>query len=314
MNIQPRNCYIGIDISKANLDVFISSSQNYFTFPNTSAGFKKLILKIETLPNVFVVMEATGGYEKKLSQALAFKNIPTSIVNPRLIRHFAKAIGRLAKTDRIDAKVITLYGEKIQPTANVKQGENHLKLAELQVRRKQFIEMIIMEKNRLDKVSQVIKKSIDQVIHFLQKKLEKINSQLQKIIEQDEEYLRRNNLLKTIKGVGKATIATLLSDLPELGTLSGKQIAALAGVAPYNCDSGTLRGKRMIWGGRASVRNGLYMATLVATKHNSKIRAFYQRLCAAGKLKQVALIACMRKLLIIMNAMIKNNQSWQSEP
>lgn len=313
MTIQNKKCYIGIDVSKKILDVYILSERRFMQFENNMTGIQKLIKKFKIFSDVLIVMESTGGYEKLVAQTLAKENIAVAVINPRQIRDFAKALGILAKTDRIDAEVIALFGEKIQPKENVTYAENQQKFVEKNTRRRQLIDMITMEKNRLDKASKEMGKSIQYIIKLLQKELEKINQSLEKIIQSDPEYSRIDKLLQTIKGVGSVTIAGIIADLPELGSLSAKEISALAGVAPLNRDSGTLRGKRTIWGGRASVRQTLYMATLVATRYNKTIKAFYERLCNAGKQKKVAIIACMHKLLIIMNAMIKNDQPWRIE-
>lgn len=312
MKIQDGKCYIGIDVSKAVLDVYILPSKTYIQFKNDTKEIKKLSDKLKSFPQVSIVMEATGGYEKPAAQALQNMGFSISVVNPRHIRDFAKALGKLAKTDRIDAEIIALFAEKMQPRPNAKYDENQQKLAELNARRRQIIEMIVMEKNRLDKVSSVSKKSIQRIINALEKELQAINKILEKAILDDTEYSQKNTLLKSIRGVGSVVAAGIIADLPELGTLNAKQITALVGLAPYNRDSGTLRGKRTIWGGRACVRSMLYMATLVATRHNVQIKNFYERLCKAGKMKKVAIIACMRKLLTIMNAMIKNGELWRS--
>jgi transposase len=313
MTIQNDKCYIGIDVSKARLDVHTLPEKRYMQFENNVSGIRKLIKKVKLFSDVLVVMESTGGYEKPVAQALAKENISVAVINPRQIKNFARALGKLAKTDQLDAEVIAIFAEKMQPKANVTCDENQQELAEINARRRQLIDMITMEKNRLDKASKDMKKSILLVIKLLQKELEKINQSLARIIQSYPEYSRKDELLQTINGVGSATTAGLIADLPELGSLSAKEISALAGVAPLNRDSGTLRGKRTIWGGRASVRRTLYMATLVATRFNKKIKAFYDKLCNAGKLKKVAIIACMHKLLIIMNAMIKNDQPWRLE-
>jgi transposase len=257
-------------------------------------------------------MEATGGYEKQVAQSLTKAELAVCVANPRQVRDFAKAMGKLAKTDKIDAQIIALFAEKIQPHANVSCDENQQTLAENNARRRQLVDMITMEKNRLDKVSKALKKSIKRIINALEKELDTINKTLKNVIQNDEQYAKRNELLQSIKGVGPIVAASIISDLPELGRVSAKQISALAGLAPYNRDSGTLRGKRTIWGGRASIRAMLYMATLVAIKHNTQIKVFYERLCQVGKKKKVAIIACMHKLLIIMNAMVKSKQSWHS--
>lgn len=313
MTITNERCYVGIDVSKLVLDVFILPKRKYLQFENSVPGIQKLVSTINALPNLLVVMESTGGYEKLVAQTLAKKLIATVVVNPRQIRDFAKALGKLAKTDRIDAQIIAIFAEKMQPKANVACNEKQQKLAEYNARRRQLVDLITVEKNRLDKASKEIQKSIKNIIKSLESELQKINELLEKSIQCDNEYIRKNTLLKTIKGIGNVVAASIIADLPELGTLNAKEISALVGVAPLNRDSGSLRGKRAIWGGRASVRHILYMATLVATRYNSKIKAFYERLCAAGKQKKVALIACMHKLLIIMNAMIKNDRPWLNQ-
>lgn len=313
MTIQNEKCHIGIDVSKMRLDVFVSLTNSRLQFENNLSGINQLIKIIKGFAVSMVVMESTGGYEKSASQALVKENILVSIVNPRQIRDFAKALGRLAKTDCIDAEIMALYSEKMNPKPNVICDENQQNLTDYNARRRQLIDMMTMEKNRLDKANKEMRKSILHVIKMLEKELAKINETLQKAIQCDPEYKRRDELLQTICGVGSVVAKGIIADLPELGSLSAKKISALAGLAPLNRDSGTLRGKRTIWGGRASVRCTLYMATLVATRHNTVIKTFYQRLCAAGKMKKVAITACMHKLLIIMNAMIKNNQPWRIE-
>jgi len=313
MTIQNEKCYIGIDVSKAMLDVFFLPKNKYIQVENNELGIKKLIKEFRQYFEPLIVMESTGGYEKNVAQALAKEGFSVAIINPRQIRDFAKALGKLAKTDRIDANVIAMFAEKIQPNKNVICDENQQKLAECNTRRSQLVDMITMEKNRLDKASKEMKKSIQRIIKLLEKELQKTNELLAKAIQCNDKYARRNELLQTIKGVGSVVSVGVIADLPELGSLSSKEISALAGLAPLNRDSGTMRGKRAIWGGRASVRRILYMAALTAMRFNAKIKAFYERLCAAGKPKKVAITACMHKLLIIMNAMIKNDQPWRTE-
>lgn len=311
MTTQDEKSYIGIDVSKAMLDVFILPLKQQLQFENNVQGIQKLRAKLQSFPSSLVVMEATGGYERPVAQALAKAELAVSVNNPRQIRDFAKALGKLAKTDQIDAQVIALFAEKIQPLPNVTCNEEQQKLAENNARRRQLVDMITMEKNRLDKASKAIKKSIQRIIKTLEKELNDINTTLAKCIQDDPAYAEKSALLQTIKGVGTVVAAGLVAELPELGTVGEKQISALVGLAPYNRDSGTLRGKRSVWGGRATVRSTLYMATLVAIRHNGQIRSFYNRLCAAGKRKKVAIVACMHKLLIIMNAMIKHAQPWR---
>jgi len=311
MMIEEEKSYIGIDISKALLDVYVLPCKKYMRFQNNSTGIRKMREKLKLFSNVSIVMEATGGYEKAVAQSLQMGGWSVSIVNPRPIRDFAKSLGKLAKTDRIDAEIIALFAEKIQPKETIVYNENQQQITELNARRRQIIDMITMEKNRLDKASDELKKSIQRIIKALEKELQAINEALEKSIQNDTDCAGKNRLLKSIKGVGSIVAAGMIADLPELGNVNAKQISALAGLAPYNRDSGTWRGKRTIWGGRASVRTMLYMATLVAIRHNPQIKCFYERLCSVGKLKKVAITACMHKLLIIMNAMIKHGELWR---
>jgi transposase len=304
--------YVGIDVSKFTLDVYILPYQKHLQFKNDAKGIEKLILKMKLFSPCLVVIEATGGYERAVAQSLSKEGFSVSVTNPRQIRDFAKALGKLAKTDRIDAETIALFAEKMQPRASVVYAENQQALSERNARRRQLIEMITMEKNRLDKASKEIKPSIERLIKALEKELEKMNEALERLIQTDENSARKNRLLKTIKGVGRAVAAGILADLPELGQLNGKQISALVGLAPFNRDSGTWRGKRTIYGGRASIRCILFMATLTAIRFNPRIKRFYQRLCDAGKQKKVAIVACMHKLLIIMNAMMKHHEPWRT--
>lgn len=303
--------YVGIDVSKYELDVYILPRKIHSTYKNSPQGIHAIKKKLAHYPSAKVVLEATGGYEKQLADKLSESGIEVCVVNPRQIRDFAKALGRLAKTDKIDAQVIALFAEKIQPEARVIKSKNQAKIAELTTRRKQLLDILQMEKNRLDKASTDIKKSLSKIIKSLEKEILVIEEKLTKLISEDAYYSKMYEQIISVPGIGEKVATTLMAHLPELGTLSNKQITALAGLAPFNRDSGTLRGVRTIWGGRAPVRSSMYMAALVATKHNQKIKAFYKRLCEAGKPKKVALTACMRKLVIIVNAMIKNNQSWQ---
>lgn len=305
--------YVGIDVSKASLDVHILPSDTHFQVTNDENGFAELLFQLMPLSNCLVVMEASGGYEKAVAHALVAMNFDTSIVNPRQVRDFAKAMNRLAKTDKIDAKVIALFAQMFNPKQRVILNENQQELAALQNRRKQLIDMIGMEKNRSEKARKTTKESIEKIVEALEDELEVINQKLKELVKEDTAYTKKSNLLTSIKGVGEVVANAVLAYMPEIGTLSSKQISALAGLAPFNRDSGTFRGKRMISGGRAPLRAALYMSTLVAIRHNKQIREFYQSLCSKGKAKKIAIVACMHKILIIMNAMIKNNKSWQYE-
>lgn len=313
MTIQDRKIYIGIDVSKAMLDIFNSNDSSYHQYDNSAEGVKKLIADIKKIKNVelLITLEATGGYEKLAARTLVEKGFHVTVINPRIIRSFAKACGKLAKTDKIDAKIIANYTETMQPESRLVYNENQANISELSTRRSQIIAMIVAEKNRLDKVSSTIRKSILRIIKLLEKELEEIDSQLKKSVQSDETFEHKHTLLTSVKGIGVKTATALIAYLPELGMLEDRKITALAGLAPFNCDSGKMRGKRMIWGGRSSVRTSLYMATMTAVRSNDAIKTFYQRLVSAGKPKMVALTACMRKLIIIMNAMIRNNEPWQ---
>ena len=311
MTIRDEKYYIGIDVSKSFLDVYILPLKKSLRFSNDIRGIRKLTKELSLLSSVFVVMEATGGYERAVAQSLSKKGVSVAIVNPRQIRDFAKALGRLAKTDELDAEVIAMFGERLQPTARVMCNEEQQALADYNSRRRQLIEMLTMEKNRMDKASKGIKKSLKVIIKTLEQELKEINKILEESIQAEPESAEKSDLLRTIKGVGSVVATSLIAELPELGQLSAKQISALVGLAPFNRDSGVLRGRRSIWGGRAAIRRTLYMAALVASKHNTQIKRFYERLCEAGKKKKVALVACMHKLLIIMNAMIKHGQPWE---
>jgi transposase len=311
---QEEKIYIGVDVSKSLLDITILPNKKYMQFKNDLDGIQRFIKKMNQFPNALVVMESTGGYEKLLATHLFKANHKLCVMNPRRIRDFAKSMGILAKTDKIDSDVIALFASKIEPEPNFAYDEETNQLAENNARRRQLIDLITIEKNRLDKASPKHAKGIKRVIKFLTKELHKIDSEQQKLLESNAEFAEKAKQLISVKGIGEVTARALLAELPELGKLGSKQIASLAGLAPFNRDSGKFKGLRTIWGGRATVRCALYMATLVATRHNTAIRAFYQRLLASGKKKKVAITACMHKLLIIINAMVKNKTMWQEKP
>ncbi len=304
--------YIGIDVSKMTLDVFILPAKKYLQFTNDCKGIEKLVKKLSLFPQPHIVFEATGGYERPAAEALTKSNFHVSISNPRQVRDFAKGFGKLAKTDKIDAEMIALFSEKVSPEMNVNCDPEQRKLAEYAARKQQLTKMIRMEKNRLEHADQDIKKCIIQVLKLLEKQLEKIISLQQQLINENNSYSRRNEILQSIKGVGPAVSSEIIANLPELGRLGRRQISALVGVAPLNHDSGMMRGKRAVKGGRMSVRCMLYMAVVCGIRYNPVIKSMYERLRSAGKLVKVAMTACMRKLLIIMNAMIKNDEVWNS--
>ncbi len=306
------NTVVGIDISKDSLDVAVHASDTQWVFPNDRTGISKLCKKLVSLKPSLVVFEATGGYEMALYLALDEAGLPAAPVNARQVRDFARSTGKLAKTDSLDARVIAHFGFAIQPAPHPVPDTQELK--EVQARRIQLIEMITAETNRLRGAPKALKRRIEVHIAFLKSELDGIDSELEEMIQKDPAWSEKDNLLQSTPGIGPTTSAALIAQLPELGTLDRKKIAALVGVAPLNHDSGTFHGRRMVWGGRSNVRAALYMATLVATRYNPVIRQFYLRLCAAGKKKKVALTACMRKLLTILNSMLKYHVPWNYEP
>jgi transposase len=309
-----QDLFIGIDVSKARLDVAALPGEHAWSVSNTEEGVQELIAKIRQLgtPKI-VLMEATGGFERRPLALLGAVGLPVTAINPRNARDFAKSIGLLAKTDRVDAKVLALFAQKIQPPCRPLPDAETRALQDLIVRRRQMVDMLSAEQSRLAIVeSPKVRREITQHIAWLKKRIHITDYDLDQTIKNSPAWQPKSDLLKTVPGVGPVTSSTLLALLPELGTLSNKQIAALGGVAPFNRDSGTMRGRRCIWGGRAAVRNVLYMATLAATRFNPTIRAFYQRLRKLGKLPKVALVAAMRKLLTILNAMIRDQTPWRA--
>lgn len=307
--------FVGIDVSKAVLDVAVLPTEEKWSVPNSSEGVQGLVQKLKKLEVRLVVLEASGGLERRAIAALAGAGLPVVAVNPRQARDFAKATGKLAKTDAIDAAVLALFAERIRPEPRPLKDAQAQELEALVVRRRQVVDMIGAEKNRLRAAppSKQVRTAIGRTIAWLEKQLDENDSDLEKAVKSSGAWREKDNLLRTVPGVGKVLSRTLVSQLPELGTLTRKQIAALIGVAPLNRDSGTLRGRRCVWGGRAQVRKVLYMGALVAARFNPIIRAFHERLVAAGKLPKVALVACMRKLLTILNAMVAANAPWKPE-
>ena len=302
--------FVGIDVSKAQLDVAIRPTSEKDCFANDKVGIKALVKWLAKIPPTLIVLEATGGYERHVMRAVVSADLPAVVVNPRQVRDFAKATGQLAKTDSIDADVLAHFAQAVRPQLRPLPDPVTVELRALTARRRYLLATIGAEKNRLEMTSKTVRKSIHAHIRWLEQDLECTNRDLDRSIKQNPIWKENEDLLRSVKGIGPVTSRTLLAELPELGTLDRRQIAALAGVAPFNRDSGTLKGRRSIWGGRAPVRCALYMATLVATRRNPVIRAFYKRLKANGKLFKVALVACMRKLLTILNAMIKHKSRW----
>jgi transposase len=302
--------YFGMDVSKNTLDLASYGQNRRWQYSNDEDGISQLVKKLKEMAPVLIVMEATGGYETRAAYAIQKAAINCAVVNPREVRDFARATKRLAKTDNIDALVLAHFAAVIQPAARPLSDEQARKLEVILARRRQVIEMITAEKNRLHLAEEPVKEAIQFHISFLEKELEQMDSNLRGRIEESPIQREKYELLKSVPGVGPNLAATLLIELPELGSLNRRQIAALVGVAPLNHDSGRMRGKRSTWGGRPQVRSALYMATLVASRFNSIIREFYRKLCGAGKVKKVALVACMRKLLIILNSMVKHHVPW----
>jgi transposase len=306
--------FVGIDVSKAQLDVAVRPSGERIQVGNSEEGIAMLTKKLGEIRPGLIVLEATGGYQATVVASLGLAKLPVAVVNPRQVRDFAKATGRLAKTDLLDAEILARFGEAIRPVPKPLLDEETRALEAQITRRRQVVEMIVAETNRLAQAHKSLRPSIKAHINFLKRELQDINRDMEEALRKTPLWREYDDLLQSVPGVGRVTAATLLVELPELGRLNRKQIAALVGVAPLNCDSGTSRGKRRIWGGRASVRAALYMATLTAVRTNPAIRRFYERLCAAGKAKKLALTACMRKLLTIVNAMVRSKEPWRALP
>lgn len=304
--------YIGIDISSDTLDIATNPRRQFKSFRNNDADVSEATSYLKRLAPILVVMEATGGLEMPLAAALSAVGIPVAVVNPRQVRDYARSMGKLAKTDTIDAQVMADFAAAVNPEPHPLADKQTQELKDILTRRSQLNEMITAEKNRLYRARRPVSDHIKAHIAWLEQELSDMDSNLRLFIQESPIWREKDNLLQSVPGVGPILSSTLLAELPELGTLNRRQIAALAGVAPLNRDSGKFRGKRTVWGGRAKVRAVLYMGTLVATRHNATIRCFYERLIAAGKAKKAAITACMRKLLTIMNAMMKHHTPWQN--
>ena len=303
--------YVGIDVAKAQVDVAIRPSNDRWEISHDDAGIHKLVSQLKTLEPALVVLEASGGLELPLVAALAAEELPVVVVNPRQVRDFARATGKLAKTDALDAAVLAHFGDVVRPSVRPLRDAETQVLNSLVARRHQVITMLISEKNRLGTATIAVRPRIEAHISWLERELDDLGKSLRHTLRHSPVWREKDDLLRTVPGVGEQLSLTLLAYLPELGTLDRRQIAALVGVAPFNRDSGTLRGKRTVWGGRARVRAALYMGALVASRFNPVIRDFYKRLLAAGKPKKLALTACMRKLLVILNSMLKHGSPWR---
>lgn len=304
--------FVGIDVSKHRLDVHVRPSTEQWSVDNDTKGHARLAERLVALNPSLVVLEATGGYQATVAAELAGAKLAVAVVNPRQVRDFAKATGKLAKTDEIDAAVLAHFAEAVRPEPRPMPDELTLEIQALVLRRRQLIEMRTAETNRLETCRvQQVRRNIQKVINMLNKQIEKVDDDIDTTIRSSPLWREREDLLSSAVGVGSTTARTMLSQLPELGRLNRRQIAALVGVAPFNHDSGKHRGQRSIRGGRSEVRAVLYMATLTAVRHNAQIRTFYERLLAAGKKPRVAIIACARKLLTILNAMMRTKQPWR---
>jgi transposase len=306
--------FIGIDVSKVRLDIAVWGSDEHWITSNDENGIAQLIERLKSYSPTLIVLEATGGLELLLVSELALARLPVAVINPKRIRDFARSIGQLAKTDKIDAKVIARFGFTVHPETRPLPSEEEELLVALITRRRQVVEMLTAEKNRLHSCREAMRQRLQEHIDWLNSELKALDKEISQFIRRTPLWKEKNRILSSVPGVGPVTSATLLASLPELGTLNRQKVAALVGVAPLNKDSGRKRGKRRVFGGRASVRSVLYMAALSASKCNPKIRSFYESLIRRGKEKKVALTACMRKLLSILNSMVHSMTEWKAVP
>jgi transposase len=307
---QPAHTYVGIDVAKEHLDVAVGDDTPPARLAYTSDGLKQLLERLHELPGPQIILEATGGLEVRLMAELWAAHLPVARLNPKRVREFAKASGRLAKTDQLDARLLAQFGAALQPAATPLPSEETQTLAALVSRRRQVVDMRTMESNRLLSAAPTMQPHIQKHLTWLDEEIAALEQEISDFIQNTPAWAAKDALLQSVPGIGQITARTLLADMPELGTIDRKKIAALVGVAPFNHDSGHTRGKRYIQGGRPAVRSVLYMATLAATRFNPIIRTFYEHLLQAGKEKKVALVACMRKLLTILNAMLRDNSPW----
>jgi transposase len=311
MATESSEVFVGIDVSKRRLDVFVHPAGTSFALDNTSQGIEQLIERLKPLGICRLVVEATGGYQRRVAAELTTAGIPVMTVNPRQARDFARSLGKLAKTDKIDAAVLAEFACIVRFRADPQSSQAHLQLQERVARRRQLTEMLVRETNRLHQAQdKVAINSLRVVIRALEKQREALDAKIAELIESDDDWKNKLQLLQSVPGVGKGTAQQLVAEMPELGKINRQQAAALAGLAPFNRDSGLMRGRRSIFGGRATVRSALYMASVASIQWNPLIRRLYQRLKSAGKPSKVALVACMRKLLIILNTLLRENRPW----
>jgi transposase len=304
--------FVGIDVSKAQLDIAVHAQTTHWQTPNTDTGIAELVKRLQAMKPTLIVLEATGGFELRLVAELAASQLPVVVTNPRRVRNFARSIGKLAKTDKLDAQMLAHFAAVLRPEVRALPSDQEDQLTALLTRRRQMLEMLTSEKNRLHTIHPTMHAHVEEHITWLTQQLDVLDAEIDQFLQGSAVWQEKATLLKSVPGIGRITASTMLAMLPELGTLNRQEIAALVGVAPVNKDSGRKQGKRRIFGGRATVRSVLYMAALSATKHNPKIKKFYEHLLKQGKEKKVALTACMRKLLVIVNAMLRTKQAWRT--
>ena len=310
--MEQKPTYVGIDVAKAQVDVAVRPTGQRWVVSYDETGVGELVSQMKGLDPALVLLEASGGLELPLVAALAAAALPVVVVNPRQVRDFARATGTLAKTDALDAAILAHFADAVRPSVRPLRDAETQVLNSLTARRHQVMTMLVSEKNRLSTAISAVRPRIEAHIVWLEQELDDLDEALRQTLRRSPVWREKDDLLRTVPGVGEQLSLTLLAYLPELGTLDRRQVAALVGVAPFNRDSGTLRGKRAVWGGRSRVRAALYMGTLSATRYNPIIRDFYQRLLASGKPKKVALVACMRKLLVILNSMLRHRSPWRA--
>lgn len=311
MTTKTQEIFIGIDISKDKLDVAIWGLEETWSFHNEAEGWQELIEQVKVIHPSLIVVEASGGIEQPLVAELYLAELPIAIVNPTRVRNFARSTGQLAKTDKLDARLIAQFAQAVRPQVRPLRTAEQEHLNALVTRRRQIVQILTAEKNRRATTYSTLREQLQRHIDWLEAEIKELNEEIEQFIQDNPVWQEKAAVVRSVPGVGPVTASTLLAELPELGTRNRQQIAALVGVAPLNKDSGKMRGKRRVFGGRASVRRVLYMVALVATRTNPVIRSFYERLLARGKEKKVALTACMRKLLVILNAMVRNHKTWR---
>lgn len=310
----PAEIFVGIDVSKDHLDIAVFKPATSWRVDNTDGGIGELVKRLKDLSPTLILLEATGGFELPLVAELMHARLPVCVSNPRRVRDFARSTGQLAKTDKLDAHMLAHMAAVLHPEPRPLPSDEEEQLTALLTRRRQLLDMLTVEKNRLHTVRATMRQDIQEHLAWLKQKLDQLDEEIERFIQSSSIWNEKDAILQSTPGVGRITSSTLLGMLPELGRLNRQEVAALVGVAPLNKDSGKKRGKRRIFGGRAAVRSVLYMAALAATRFNPKIKKFYEHLLQQGKEKKVALTACMRKLLVILNAMIRSMQPWRSEP